>query len=119
MHNYKVNDILYAEPTQTGQNNGFSGIKECNVVKTGRKYIYVNIDEKSYRVNVETLVEDFVDSPCFKFYQTEQEILDKQEYAKKFNTIKNIFNNGGFEDLKSYGISLEDLSLIYDILTKR
>jgi len=118
MHNYKIDDILYAEPTQSGQNNGFSGIKECNVIKTGRRYIYVNIDDKNYRVNVETLTEDFVDCPRFTFYNTKQEILEKQEYIKMFNTIKNIITSGSHEDLKRYGISLDDLSLMYDILTK-
>lgn len=86
---------------------------ECKIIKIGRKYIY--IDKPNIKINLKTMLQDN-NGYCldYEIYTNYQQILDEKEYNKLKNSIQNCFDR--FNNTTT--LTLEQLRLINDIITK-
>jgi len=106
----QVGQILYEEVTQRGFP---SRIRPRTISKIGKKYLYVEGDDR-YPISIDTLMHENKNYSQYNFqlYLTEQEILDIRERGNLIEKLRKTFD---WSSNKS-GITLEQLRQISGIL---
>lgn len=104
-----IGQVLYRE---IHNRNSKAEIKEYTVSKIGKKYFYLNENDR-YPINKESLkYEDKIYSQSsFQLYKEKQEILDRQERGALIDKIRK-----SFDWLSKQNFTLEQLREVASIL---
>ncbi|MCM0006133.1 MULTISPECIES: hypothetical protein [Bacillus cereus group] len=114
-----VGQKVYLEPCNN-QARRSSDIKELEIKKVGRKYLYVGDigEQEEYlwlKFNRDNLRQVSSYSPNWHLHFSKQGILDKQEYTSIISELSELFRYANFYSHRTQ-VSLEQLRKIKDVL---